>query len=67
METFKCCLCGAETEGFGHNPQPLSQNHRDRCCDLCNTMKVVPERLSRAARGLPMRGPYDWPISKPKT
>jgi hypothetical protein len=41
-----CCLCGHEYVGFGHNPEPL----RDaplRCCDECNSSKVIPERIDR--------------------
>lgn len=46
MEQFKCCLCGEDTEGFGNNPQPLAKNDNDRCCDDCNTLRVIPARLA---------------------
>lgn len=46
-EELTCCLCGVEiTDGFGNNPRPLSiQNEEDRCCDECNSTKVIPERI----------------------
>lgn len=41
-----CCLCGQECENqWGNNPYPLSDNEKDRCCDICNMAKVVPARL----------------------
>lgn len=43
---FKCSLCGKECEGFGNNPEPLKR-FRERCCDECNSNKVVPERIRR--------------------
>jgi hypothetical protein len=46
MEQFKCCLCGEDTEGFGNNPQPLAKGQDDRCCDDCNTLRVIPARLA---------------------
>lgn len=39
-----CDLCGAGYEGFGHNAAPLVEG---RCCDDCNTLRVLPERLYR--------------------
>ena len=31
---MKCCLCGDEIEGYGNNPEPLTDE--GRCCDECN-------------------------------
>ena len=50
-ELIKCCLCKEDIEvsitgwKFGHNPQPLANGEDDRCCDFCNTTKVIPKRL----------------------
>ena len=53
MEDFEqiCCLCGNELEpwhegskGYGNNPEPLAK-WPQRCCDDCNTTKVIPARL----------------------
>ncbi len=38
-----CSLCDNTINGFGNNAQPLKD---DRCCDTCNTTKVIPARLS---------------------
>ena len=52
----ECCLCGEAIEiqrhpetgkviwAFGHNAHPLKNG---RCCDVCNTTKVVPRRIKR--------------------
>ena len=37
-----CVLCKAELIGMGHNPEPLASG---RCCDNCNSEKVIPYRL----------------------
>ena len=44
-KTGTCCLCGGTYRNFGHNAAPFAQG---RCCDNCNSMKVLPERLRRA-------------------
>ena len=44
-ETFKCCICLNECRGLGNNPDPISENEDDRCCDNCNMTKVIPARL----------------------
>lgn len=44
-KTFICSICGNETEGFGHNPEPVLPYER-RCCSDCNMMYVVPARLA---------------------
>ncbi len=46
-EELKCCLCGTNIEdGFGNNPEPVSLNEEDRCCDDCNAEEVIPARLA---------------------
>lgn len=46
---MKCCLCDGEVEvqsnGWchGHNAEPLVKN--GRCCETCNSSKVIPARL----------------------
>jgi len=40
-----CILCGGAYRQWGHNPFPLSSV--GRCCDDCNSNKVVPERIRR--------------------
>lgn len=39
----KCCICGAEIKGHGHNPQPVKGS--GECCDKCNITTVIPQRL----------------------
>lgn len=45
-EALKCCLCGKKVVGYGNNPWPLVKDIKSRCCDQCNTTKVVPARIS---------------------
>jgi len=40
----KCCLCGCKLDGYGNNPSPLKED--GKCCDDCNTYKVIPSRIS---------------------
>lgn len=44
---MKCNLCGREIEGYGNNPAPLIQIDDDRCCDLCDSMYVIPARIAQ--------------------
>jgi hypothetical protein len=46
----KCCLCAGRYEHFGNNPAPLK--NKGRCCDKCNTTKVILERLKLFRRNL---------------
>ena len=39
----KCAICNEVYEGFGNNPYPITDN--GRCCDDCNSSKVVPARI----------------------
>ncbi len=41
--TFICCICGEEFEGYGNNPDPVKQS--GKCCDACNRKFVIPARL----------------------
>jgi len=40
---YKCCLCKKQKYGFGNNPAPLTED--GRCCDECNSKKVIPARM----------------------
>ena len=46
-KTYTCCICGRKFHGYGNNPQPVSQNPKERCCDACNRAVVIPERIKR--------------------
>ena len=41
--TFTCCICGKETEGYGNNPHPVKDD--GECCDECNVKVIIPARL----------------------
>ena len=41
--TFICCICGEESEGYGNNPDPIRSS--GECCDACNRKFVIPARL----------------------
>ena len=39
-----CCLCKKkDTVGYGNNPFPLKK--KGKCCDECNSTKVIPARI----------------------
>ena len=40
---IKCCICGREFIGYGHNPDPVKKE--GRCCSDCNVNVVIPERI----------------------
>ena len=42
---YKCVLCGEDSIGWGHNPEPLKEFDDGRCCTMCNDTKVIPARL----------------------
>lgn len=45
MVDLACVICGAPIpDGIGHNAAPVKDG---RCCDACNTTRVIPERLYR--------------------
>lgn len=37
-----CIICGEKYDRYGHNAQPIIKG---RCCDVCDKIKVMPERL----------------------
>jgi hypothetical protein len=41
---LRCCLCGNDFTGWGHNPEPFGAGN-ERCCQDCNDFYVVPTRL----------------------
>lgn len=38
-----CVLCGKHIDGYGNNPAPLADE--GKCCDECNSTKVIPARM----------------------
>ena len=42
-----CRICGKPIEGYGHNAAPIKEG---RCCDFCNTEKVLPSRVYAVLR-----------------
>lgn len=44
----KCCLCGKELKRMGNNAEPIKKG---KCCDRCNDLLVVKERLNMMYRG----------------
>ena len=47
LDTWKCCLCGAICTGWGNDPWPLDTRNDTRCCDSCNSDKVIPARMAK--------------------
>ena len=39
----RCILCGKLYTGYGNNPWPITDH--GRCCDECNSDKVIPARI----------------------
>ncbi len=37
-----CCICGKEFDECGNNPWPVK--YSGKCCDNCNTTRVIPAR-----------------------
>jgi hypothetical protein len=48
LEWLQCCFCDEVIEDFmlSHNPFPVSDNRKDRCCIKCNQEIVVPARIN---------------------
>lgn len=56
---MKCCICGAEMNGCGNNPNGAAWrgsdgniveaefDHESRCCDYCDQRYVIPGRIYR--------------------
>lgn len=53
---YTCCICNLKFSDYGNNPQPISRNPKDRCCDDCNRKVVLAARFRRYYAGLPVRG-----------
>jgi hypothetical protein len=43
-DAYECVLCNGIFEGYGNNPDPCVKS--GRCCDDCNTNKVIPQRMN---------------------
>lgn len=41
---MKCCICHKPIKGYGNNALPVKKG---RCCEECNQMVVIPERVYR--------------------
>ena len=44
---FKCCICKKEVDEYGNNPWPVVEDEDAICCDLCNSLEVVPARIRK--------------------
>jgi hypothetical protein len=58
MKLFTCSICGVNQYGWDNNAAPVNDG---RCCGDCNTYVVIPLRMARIKRGMPV---YEAP--KPK-
>lgn len=45
-----CCICGKVFTDWGNNPWPVKDE--GECCDICNSMFVVPARIKKMIEGL---------------
>jgi len=45
---YRCIICRHFSNGWGNNPAPLKK--RGRCCDVCNTVRVIPARVMMMMR-----------------
>ena len=46
--TVTCCFCGRVIPYWvSNNPYPVNKDPDARCCDMCNTLKVIPARLEK--------------------
>lgn len=43
-----CSICFKEIIGFGNNAEPVKKG---RCCNSCNDLYVIPERLKQIQNG----------------
>lgn len=39
-----CVICKSRFKGYGNNAQPVKEGV---CCDLCNTVRIIPARIKR--------------------
>ena len=44
IEYWTCCFCTNIFTGFGNNPD--TENDDDECCDQCNDIIVIPNRMA---------------------
>jgi len=46
---MKCVICGTQIEDkTSHNAEPVKNG---RCCKICNTLIVIPERMKNFLKG----------------
>lgn len=45
VKVWKCCICGQNCKGWGNNPWPIVKDENARCCDACNSTKVIQARI----------------------
>jgi hypothetical protein len=45
-----CCICKVRYIGLGNNAWPID-NH-GRCCDVCNSLHVIPARIKQMRKQL---------------
>jgi len=45
---MKCRICNKDVGKHGHNALPIKDG---RCCDSCNTTKVIPARIRNHKEG----------------
>lgn len=48
---FTCSICGDKFIGWGNNPWPITLGEDDKCCDMCNSVFVIPARFRKALGG----------------
>ena len=65
---MKCCICGCKIENYGNNPDGAmwkdengnivepTFNVEDRCCDICDSMYVIPGRIYKLQRSRKEQG-----------
>jgi len=49
VEYWTCSICDEIFSGFGNNPWPVTEGDEDRCCNDCNSIKVIPARFKEMA------------------
>ena len=52
-KNYTCCICKRKYFDYGNNPQPISQNPKDRCCNACNQNVVLVECMPQASSTCP--------------
>lgn len=65
MKLFTCSICNVKQYGWDNNAAPVNDG---RCCGDCNTHVVIPLRMARLKRGLPVyEGASNWTVGKDGT